>query len=157
MEIIASRVGEKLSESSWRLSIAESCTGGLVCKMVTDVPGCSKWFDRGFITYTNESKISMLNVPRELLVAQGAVSLQVVEAMASGALDNSQADIALAISGIAGPGGGTQEKPVGTVCFAWNYKSNESLSEVRLFQGDRESIRLQAANYALEALLRHFL
>ena len=149
MDGIARTIGAKLTAQKWRISVAESCTGGLVCKLITDVEGSSAWFDRGFISYTNESKMAMLNVARETLDKHGAVSLQTVEAMAYGALSNSRANLALAISGIAGPGGGTPDKPVGTVCFAWMDESGKCLSEVRLFSGNRQDVRLQAANYAL--------
>ena len=153
---ISQTLGEKLLANNWKLSVAESCTGGLVSKLMTDVPGSSQWFDRGFVTYTNEAKIDMLGVPLSTLTEYGAVSLQTVEAMASGVLANSLAEISLAISGVAGPGGGSDEKPVGTVCFAWANKQGQNISEIKLFSGDRESVRLKAANYALEGVIKHF-
>ncbi len=157
MDIIAERIGRKLSDKKWRLSVAESCTGGLVSKLITDVAGSSQWFDRGFVTYTNEAKMAMLKVPQTILEKYGAVSLQTVEAMALGVLRNSPSEIALAISGVAGPGGGSEEKPVGMVCFAWADKMGESSSEIKQFSGDREAIRLKAAHYALKVLIRDFL
>ncbi len=157
MDIIAKHVGKKLIDKKWRLSVAESCTGGLVSKLITDIPGCSQWFDRGFVTYTNESKIAMLKVPQITLEKYGAVSLQTVEAMAQGVLKNSASEAALAISGIAGPSGGSVKKPVGTVCFAWADKTGKRLNEVKHFPGNREEIRLQAANYALDVIFRDFL
>lgn len=157
MDIIAERIGKKLSDKKWRLSVAESCTGGLVSKLITDVAGSSQWFDRGFITYTNESKIAMLKVPQTTLDTYGAVSLQTVDAMAQGVLNNSLSEIALAISGIAGPGGGSLKKPVGTICFAWTDKTGKHLNEVKRFSGSRESIRLQAANHALDVIFQDFL
>jgi len=156
MDNISQYVGEKLLAKNWKISVAESCTGGLVSKMMTDIAGSSQWFDRGFITYTNEAKIDMLAISESTLEKYGAVSLQIVEEMAAGVLANSLAEISLAISGIAGPSGGSVEKPVGTVCFAWANKQGQSLSEVKLFSGDREAIRLKAANYALEGVLNHF-
>jgi len=156
MDNISQYLGEKLLVNSWKISVAESCTGGLVSKMMTDIAGSSQWFDRGFVTYTNEAKVDMLGVSESTLEAYGAVSLQTVEEMAAGVLMNSLAEISLAISGIAGPGGGSAEKPVGTVCFAWANKQGQSFSEVELFSGDRETIRLKAANHALEGVIEHF-
>jgi len=156
MDNISQYVGEKLLANSLKISVAESCTGGWVSKMMTDIAGSSQWFDRGFVTYTNEAKVDMLGVSESTLEAHGAVSLQTVEEMASGVLMNSLADVSLAISGIAGPGGGSAEKPIGTVCFAWANKQGQSFSEVKLFSGDREAIRLKAANYALEGVVLHF-
>ena len=157
MDKTSHTIGEHLLAKNWKISVAESCTGGLVSKLITDIPGSSQWFDRGFVTYTNEAKVEMLGVPESTLKESGAVSLQTVEAMAKGALANSLAEISLAISGIAGPGGGSVEKPVGTVCFAWSNNEGQLLSETKLFSGDRESIRLQAANYALAVVLNRFL
>lgn len=150
-------IGNRLIERSWRLSVAESCTGGMVCAQITDIAGSSQWFDRGFVTYTNESKVAMLNVSQALLDQYGAVSLEVVEAMSRGALANSQSDVALAISGIAGPSGGSISKPVGTVCFSWASRSGSVYSETKLFDGDRSAVRQQATCSAFEGLLKYYL
>jgi len=157
MDILSKQLGDKLLEKGLLISAAESCTGGLVCQMITDVAGSSQWFERGFISYTNEAKNSMLNVPKEVIAKYGAVSIETVEAMAKGAIKNSLADISLAVSGIAGPSGGTPSKPVGTVCFAWANKQGKIQSEVKLFAGDRGEVRQQAANYSLAVVLRDFL
>jgi len=151
------RVGEALIAQDRLLSCAESCTGGWVAKSLTDIVGCSHWFERGFVTYTNQAKQDMLGVEAEVLANHGAVSRDVVEAMAAGALAHSRASISLAISGIAGPGGGSDEKPVGLVWFAWAQKrqtgSPEIRSQERIFAGDRELIRRQAVAYALQGVL----
>lgn len=149
MEKLVAYFGARLASKGWMLVTAESCTGGLVAKLVTDVPGSSSWFDRGFITYSNESKIQMLGVSDSTIRDFGAVSEQTVVEMASGALAKSNSQCAVAISGIAGPGGGTVEKPVGTVCFAWKVMGILCVPETCHFSGDRESIRQAAALYAL--------
>jgi len=132
---------------------AESCTGGWVAKTVTDIPGSSAWFDRGFVTYTNESKQEMLGVQAATLETYGAVSEQTVDEMAQGALNNSKGSIAVAISGIAGPGGAMPDKPVGTVCFAWAQKSGDLRVCREQFSGDRDQVRRQAVVYALSGIL----
>jgi len=124
-----------------------------VAKLVTDVAGSSQWFDRGFVTYSNRAKQDMLGVPGATLENEGAVSEATVAAMAGGALANSVADITLAISGIAGPGGARPGKPVGTVCFAWQWRGRGPRSETRHFSGDRNNIRQLAVIHALEVLL----
>lgn len=135
------------------LATAESCTGGWVAKVLTDIPGSSRWFDRGFVTYSNTAKQAQLEVPAVLLERNGAVSRETVRAMAVGALARSEAQVAVAITGIAGPGGGTAEKPVGTVWLAW---ARRGVSEVdtacRHFPGDRDAVRRQAVAAALEGL-----
>src|ERR1043166_3670914 len=130
------------------LVTAESCTGGWVGEAVTMVPGSSEWFERGFITYTYISKREMLGVKVKTLEKFGAVSEQTVREMAAGALARSHAQIALAVSGTAGPSGGTREKPVGTVCFAWAGKRGAIVTETRLFRGDRQAIRRKAVEHA---------
>ncbi len=139
------------------LACAESCTGGWLAKSLTDIAGCSRWFDRGFVTYTNLAKQEMLGVEASLLERHGAVSEDVVLAMASGALDYSQASLALGISGIAGPGGGTTDKPVGLVWFAWSHRvasgQIQQLSREQIFSGERDAIRRQAVAYALQGVL----
>jgi nicotinamide-nucleotide amidase len=150
---LAESVGNALKRHAMMLVTAESCTGGWVGEAVTAVPGSSGWFDRGFVTYTNEAKQEMLGVSPATLAQHGAVSEQTVREMASGALNNSRAQAALAISGIAGPGGGTAEKPVGTVCIAWAFANGTVASEKRVFAGDRREVRKQAVERALQGLL----
>jgi nicotinamide-nucleotide amidase len=135
-----------------RLTVAESCTGGWLAKVITDLPGSSAWFECGYVTYSNRSKQSMLGVTEETLNAHGAVSEATVSEMAQGALKQSCADIALAVSGIAGPDGGSEEKPVGTVCFAWQRQGEEANVSRERFSGDREAVRLQSVRYLLTRL-----
>jgi nicotinamide-nucleotide amidase len=152
--VLSEQVGAALREHSLTLVTAESCTGGWVAQVVTHTAGSSAWFDRGFVTYSNEAKVDMLGVRAKTLATQGAVSLQTAEEMAAGALTNSKALISLAITGIAGPTGGSPDKPVGTVCFGWCSRGQAPESERRQFSGNRESIRRQAVVHALEGLLR---
>lgn len=138
-----------------QITTSESCTGGLVGKLITDRAGSSQWFERGFITYSNLAKQQMLGVDAELLEQWGAVSEPVAAAMAAGALRHSQAHYALSITGIAGPEGGTETKPVGTVCFGWAYQENDTIStntQTQQFTGDREAVRTQSATFALQKL-----
>jgi len=151
---LAEQVGEALQARALMLATAESCTGGWVAAAVTMVPGSSAWFERGFVTYTYISKREMLNVSADTLGTHGAVSEPTVREMARGALAASHAQIALAVSGTAGPGGGTLEKPVGTVCFAWSTKDGEAHSETQHLRGDREAVRRQSVAHALEGVLR---
>jgi nicotinamide-nucleotide amidase len=146
---LAVAVGKQLQTRQWLLAIAESCTGGWVASMITSVAGSSQWFDRGFVTYSDAAKKEMLGVRNETLVAHGAVSQQVVREMAEGALRHSHAQVSLAITGIAGPGGGTVEKPVGFVWFAWAGRYLATQTEVQHFYGDRQEIRRQAVVLAL--------
>lgn len=150
---LAEEVGKALQQRGMMLATAESCTGGWVAEAVTAVPGSSGWFDRGFITYTNDSKQDMLGVAAATLARHGAVSEATVREMASGALKNSRAQVALAISGIAGPTGGTAEKPVGTVWIAWAFANGAVASEKRVFAGGRREVRQQAVERALQGLL----
>jgi nicotinamide-nucleotide amidase len=157
MSEVATRQAEQLAElflkSSIRLTTAESCTGGGLAETITRIPGSSAWFERGFVTYSNESKQEMLGVPIETLEEFGAVSIETAIAMAKGALDNSRADISVSITGVAGPDGGTEEKPVGTVCFAW-FKRDEIGKTAKIcFKGDRLKIREQACLLAMEGLV----
>ena len=152
---LAARVGECLRERGWRLATAESCTGGWVAKTITDIAGSSDWFDRGFVTYSNAAKQQMLGVDAGLIEVHGAVSAPVVRAMVTGALAHSQAEVALAVSGIAGPGGGSPEKPVGTVWFAWGQMGSGSVTRRECFAGDREAVRAQAVRTALFGLLAY--
>jgi nicotinamide-nucleotide amidase len=150
---LAADLGEKLRARGWMLATAESCTGGWVGQLVTSLPGSSHWYERGFITYANIAKQEMLGVPAETLETHGAVSEQTALAMAAGALANSHAQATLAISGIAGPGGGTREKPVGLVCYGWALADGTRLSSTCRLDGDREEIRSRAAAAALRGLI----
>jgi nicotinamide-nucleotide amidase len=153
LEDLAGRVGGLLLERQRMLATAESCTGGWVAKCLTDIAGSSAWFERGFVTYSNRAKQEMLGVAAVTLEAQGAVSEATVREMARGALTHSAADVAVAISGIAGPDGGSPDKPVGTVCFAWLVAGGQPRAESRRFDGDREAVRRQSVVRALEGLL----
>ncbi|MDH5648401.1 MAG: CinA family protein [Gammaproteobacteria bacterium] len=135
------------------LVTAESCTGGWVSQVITSSPGSSHWFDRGFVVYTNVAKREMLDVSTDVLARFGAVSEQTVRAMAEGALRHSRAQFSLAISGIAGPGGGTEEKPVGTVWFAWAGRNRETRTQKQQFSGDRQQVRAQAVETSLRGML----
>lgn len=147
-------LAEQLTQRGWMLAAAESCTGGWIAKCCTDMAGSSAWFDRGFITYSNAAKQDMLGVRAETLAQYGAVSEAVVAEMATGALRHSQAHIAVAVSGIAGPSGGSPEKPVGTVCFAWAMRNGEVLTKTCQFAGDREAVRWQSVVFALNGILQ---
>lgn len=152
---LARRVVEENKAAGRKIAVAESCTGGLVAAAITEIPGSSAVLDRGFVTYSNEAKRDTLGVAEDILDAFGAVSVACVYGMAKGALERSNADVAVAISGIAGPDGGTSIKPVGTVVFARAVRGNEAPdAEARLFDGrDRAGVRLQATLCALELLL----
>lgn len=150
---LAQVLGDKLKEAGLVAATAESCTGGGVAYAITEISGSSQWFDRGFVTYSNEAKIQMLGVEPLIIKAFGAVSEQVVEEMAIGAVTHSDADIAVAISGIAGPEGGSVEKPVGTVCMSWYNAHSASKTESYLFTGDRSDVRTQAIRLALLGLI----
>jgi len=150
---LAVRTGEALEAQGLMLATAESCTGGWVAQAVTAVPGSSHWYERGFVTYSYVSKREMLGVAQDTLDVHGAVSEPVVREMVAGALANSHAQIAVAISGTAGPGGGTPQKPVGTVCFAWGVKNGEPRSATRHISGNRETVRREAVRLALEGVL----
>lgn len=152
LDQLAVQVGISLNEKSLLLATAESCTGGLVAAAITDVSGSSGWFERGFVTYSNEAKSTMLGVPAKLIRDHGAVSEEVARAMAEGALLNSRAQVALSITGVAGPTGGTPEKPVGMVCFGWSNRITTKV-ETQRYRGDRQQIRRQAAEYAIRGLL----
>ncbi len=141
-----------LARGEW-VATAESCTGGGVAQCITAIAGSSGWFDRGFVTYSNAAKVDMLGVPEATLARHGAVSEATARAMAQGALVHSRADWTLAITGIAGPGGGTAEKPVGTVCFAWAQREGGCEANTCCFGGDREAVREQSVRHALLGLL----
>lgn len=150
---LAQRAGAALVRRGWMMATAESCTGGWIAEAITAVPGSSAWFDRGFVTYTYASKREMLGVRIETLEHHGAVSLPVVQEMVEGALAASDASIAVAVSGTAGPGGGTADKPVGTVCVAWGVRGRAAHSERLHFEGDREAVRRQSVIHALTVLI----
>ena len=141
----------------WKIALAESCTGGMVCATLTELSGSSEWFERGYITYSNQAKTECLGVPDALIQAHGAVSEPVAKAMAQGAQRNAGVNVGVSITGIAGPTGGTTEKPVGTVCFGWAIPNaageHVTTCQTKLFGGDRESIRQQATEHALVGLL----
>ena len=153
---LAARVGKALKTRKLMLVTAESCTGGWLGEAVTMVPGSSDWYERGFITYTYISKREMLGVKQRTLGKYGAVSEQTARDMAAGALKNSHAQVAVSVSGTAGPAGGTRNKPVGTVCFAWALKNGRVASETRHFKGDRRAVRLKAVVRALQGTLEMF-
>jgi len=153
MENLAITVNTVLQAKSMILATAESCTGGWVAKVMTDIAGSSASFDCGFVTYSNAAKQNMLGVSVDTLERYGSVSKAVVKEMAEGALLNSIADIALSISGIAGPGGGTEDQPVGTVCFAWKTHDSLAKSTTHHFAGDRAAVRRQAVLFALQGVL----
>jgi nicotinamide-nucleotide amidase len=150
---LAAELGEKLCARGWMLATAESCTGGWVGQLITSLPGSSQWYERGFITYANAAKIEMLGVPAETIDEHGAVSETTAAAMAAGALRNSHAQATLAISGIAGPGGGTPQKPVGLVCYGWALADGTVMSSTCRLDGDREEIRSRAVAAALRGLI----
>ena len=154
---LAERIGRALAERSLLLVTAESCTGGWIGETVTMVPGSSAWYDRGFITYTNAAKQQILGVKAATLREHGAVSEPVVREMAAGALAASGAQIAVSVSGVAGPTGGTPDKPVGTVCIGWARKGDAADAEIHAetcrFQGDREAVRRQSVVRALRRVL----
>ncbi len=153
LDWIANRVGEQLKSQRLVLATAESCTGGWVAQAVTSVAGSSDWFDRGFVTYSNAAKREMLGVRDETLARHGAVSEETAREMAAGALAASRAHVALAITGIAGPAGGTPQKPVGTVCFAWARRGGATEATTRHFEGDREAVRRQSVMFGLQGVL----
>jgi nicotinamide-nucleotide amidase len=153
LERLAAGVGALLRARGWRLATAESCTGGWAAQAVTAVAGSSAWFDRGFVTYSNEAKQEMLGVTADTLARFGAVSEATVREMAAGALERSRAQVAFAISGIAGPSGGSVDKPVGTVCFAWALTGKRVETVTRHFDGERRAIRAASVQEALQGLL----
>ncbi len=146
-------LGEALRARGWLCATAESCTGGLVAGAITAIAGSSEWFDRGFVTYSNEAKIAMLNVPPATIAAHGAVSEATATAMAAGALAASRAQIAVAVTGIAGPGGAVPGKPVGTVCFAWATREGNARVETHRLAGDRAAVRHASVTLALAGML----
>jgi len=155
LESLAQKIGSELKSRELMFTTAESCTGGWVGQVVTSIPGSSHWYECGFITYTNNAKRELLGVSTDVLARFGAVSEQTARDMAEGALEKSRAQVSLAITGIAGPGGGTEEKPVGTVCFAWAGANRETVTRRLQFDGDRQAVRKQAVAEALNGLLEY--
>lgn len=154
LNALATQLHHQLMKNKLIVSTAESCTGGWIAKTLTDIPGSSASFERGFVTYSNDAKQDMLGVNPQTLETSGAVSEQTVTEMAQGALKNSQASIAMAVSGIAGPSGGTVDKPVGTVWFAWSKEGQATRTQLRHFEGDRESVRHQSVRQAILGLIQ---
>jgi nicotinamide-nucleotide amidase len=153
LEALAARVGEALVRGQAVLATAESCTGGWIGAAVTAIAGSSAWFDRGFVTYSNDAKVAMLGVAPETLACYGAVSAETVGEMARGALARSRARISVAVSGIAGPGGGTPDKPVGTVFVAWADTTGRLVAERLQLPGDRHAVRRATVVRALEGVV----
>jgi nicotinamide-nucleotide amidase len=152
-DMLAAQVGALLSSRGLLLATAESCTGGGVAQAITEVAGSSAWFERGFVTYSNLSKQQMLGVSMDTLKQHGAVSELTVREMVAGALQHSAAQVALAVSGIAGPDGGTPAKPVGTVWFAWGMKNGEITAQRHLLRGDRAEVRARSVLIALQGVV----
>jgi len=151
--ILCGLVADFLLNSGWKLATAESCTGGLIAAACTELSGSSNWFERGFVTYSNEAKTELLGVDAALIARHGAVSEEVARAMAQGALQRSHAQVALSVTGVAGPTGGSAAKPVGTVWFGWATPGGVT-TNMRLFAGDRAAVRAAAVHHALHTLHR---
>ena len=156
MQSLSAPVADLMLENRWFLATAESCTGGMIAAACTELAGSSNWFERGFVTYSNHAKTQMLGVDAALIAAHGAVSEPVVRAMVAGALTHSQAQVAIAVTGVAGPGGGSAEKPVGLVWLGFavpGTQQTEIYSECRQFAGDRAAVRAATVQYALQRLV----
>lgn len=151
--LMAERLAEALLVSGSKLVTAESCTGGGIGYVLTSIAGSSQWYERGFITYSNESKRELLGVSAHTLDSHGAVSEQTAAAMAQGAIDNSHADISVAVSGVAGPTGGSKNTPVGSVCFGWSERDGETKTVRIVFEGGRQQVREQSILMAIQGLL----
>ena len=152
VENLCRLLADLLQQKHWLMATAESCTGGLIAGACTDLAGSSQWFERGFVTYSNEAKTGMLGVDAALIARHGAVSEPVARAMAQGAIAHSRAQVSVAVTGIAGPTGGSADKPVGTVWFGWCVQGKLT-SEARLFAGDRAAVRTATVRHALQRLL----
>lgn len=150
------QLADALTQRGWMLATAESCTGGLIAAACTDLPGSSAWFDRGFVTYSNAAKTEMLGVPSELIDRYGAVSKEVVLAMAQGAIKQSNAQVSIAVSGVAGPDGGSLEKPVGTIWLAWKIRQ-DCYATCMNWQGNRQFVRIQTVASSLQQLTQKIL
>jgi nicotinamide-nucleotide amidase len=150
---LARELGRLLGERGFRLATAESCTGGLVAAAITSVPGSSAWFERGFVTYSNDAKAELLGVSRSTLAAHGAVSEAVAREMAEGAVAHSHAQCALSVTGVAGPDGGTPDKPVGLVCFGWAFPGEPPVTATKRFDGDRQAVREASVHAAMTGMV----
>lgn len=155
MSSLATEIGTLLQARGEFVATAESCTGGLIAKLLTDVAGSSGWFERGVITYSNYAKQDLLDVPEDVIAADGAVSAATVQCMVEGILMSSPADWGIAVTGIAGPTGGTETKPVGTVWISWLHRGSDPIIRRYHFSGDREKVREQTAHTALTELLKY--
>lgn len=153
LEHLAAQLGQALMRHGWRLAVAESCTGGWAAQSLTAVAGSSQWFERGFVTYSNDAKQDLLGVTGKTLVQFGAVSAETARAMAEGVLAHSRAQVAFSITGIAGPTGGTPDKPVGTVCFGWAWPGAATVTAREHFAGDRRQVRAQSVRHVLRQML----
>jgi nicotinamide-nucleotide amidase len=156
MPTLVEQLAHALLAKGLKIALAESCTGGLLAAYLTNLAGSSDWFERGFVTYSNQAKEESIGVAHALIEHHGAVSEEVASAMAEGVLNHSLAQVSIAITGIAGPSGGSANKPVGFVCFAWGMRMDDLIqtrSKMKQFNGDRQSIREQACVYAIESLL----
>lgn len=153
-QVLVERLAGDLNRHGWHITVAESCTGGWIAKYLTDFPGSSQWFEYGFVSYGNNAKTNLLNVSPEMLDQHGAVSQPVAEQMVLGALERADADIGLAVTGIAGPEGGTADKPVGTVWVACGQRGQTPVSECLHFEGDRDTVRRQTVSAALQKVLK---
>ena len=153
LEHLAAQLGAALMRNGWRIAVAESCTGGWAAQAMTAVPGSSQWFERGFVTYSNDAKQDLLGVAGKTLVQFGAVSTETAREMAEGVLRHSRAQAVFAITGIAGPTGGSPDKPVGTVCFGWARPGEELRIDRVRFRGDRRQVRAQSVRHALREML----
>jgi len=151
---LAGEVAALLADKKITVAVAESCTGGALCQALTDIPGSSAWFDRGFVTYSNQAKVDMLGVSPALLDQYGAVSFETARAMVEGVHNHSNAELAIAITGIAGPEGGTAQKPVGTVFFGIGQKGQAVKIDKRRFKGARDEVRARSVEFVLKALLK---
>lgn len=151
--VLVGLLADLLLKKGWLLATAESCTGGMISAVCTDLAGSSNWFERGFVTYSNDAKTDMLGVPAALITAQGAVSEEVARAMAQGAITHSRARVTVAVTGVAGPTGGSRAKPVGTVWFGFMVDGQLS-SEMKHFSGDRAAVRAATVQHALQRLLQ---
>ena len=154
-QVLVERLASELSKRNARIATAESCTGGWIAKVLTDMPGSSAWFEYGFVSYGNNAKTAMLGVEPALIEKYGAVSAEVAEAMVTGALATSGAQLALAVTGIAGPEGGTPDKPLGTVWFAFAGAGRGVVSACQQFEGDRDTVRRQTVSTALTGVLKY--
>jgi nicotinamide-nucleotide amidase len=150
---LVERLAELLEHKGWMMATAESCSGGLIAGACTDLPGSSNWFERGFVTYSNEAKTELLGVDAALIAAHGAVSEPVARAMAAGAVAHSLAQVSVAVTGVAGPTGGSPDKPVGTVWFGWSV-DGQVRTEHRRFDGDRAAVRAATVHHALQTLVQ---